>query len=78
MLDGITCHLKVNQTKLELLEHSMKSKNVKTGPLPVVTQSRHDQVDLTEDICFLCNEPAGSTSLHRTCTHDIDIRVQYN
>ena len=25
--------------------------------------------------CFLCNEPAGSTTLHRACTHDIDVRV---
>ena len=50
-----------------------KKFNVKTGPSPVATRSRHDKVDLTEDI--LCNEPAGSTTLHRAYTHDIDVRV---
>ncbi len=71
------CHLKVNQTKLKRLQHSMKSKNVKAdGPSPIATRTTHKKVDLTKDICFLCNEPAGSKNLHRACTHDIDIRVR--
>ncbi len=71
------CRLKVNQTKLKRLQHSMKSKNVKVdGPSPIATRTTHNKVDLTKDICFLCNEPAGSKNLHRACTHDIDIRVR--
>ena len=70
------CRLKVNQTKLERLEHSMKSKNDMAGPSPIATRSRHDKIDITENICFLCNEPAGSTTLHRTSTHDIHMKVQ--
>ena len=71
------CRLRVNQTKLERLEHSMKSQNVKTSiPSAITTRSRHDNIDLTEDLCFLCNEPAGSTTLHKACTHDIDVRLR--
>ena len=70
------CRLKVNQIKLERLEHSMKSKNDMAGPSSIATRSRHGKLDLTEDICFLCNEPAGSTTLHRACTHDIHAKVQ--
>ena len=70
------CRLKVNQIKLERLERSMKSKNDMAGPSSIATRSRHAKVDLTEDICFLCNEPAGSTALHRACTHDIHAKVQ--
>ena len=70
------CHLKVNQIELERLEHSMKSKNDMAGPSSIATRSRHGKVDLTEHICFLCNEPAGSTTLHRACTHDIHTKVQ--
>lgn len=66
------CRLKVNQTKLEL---SMKP-NVKTSPSAITTRSRHDKVDLTEAACFLCNEPAGSATLHVACTQDIDVKVR--
>ncbi len=55
----------------------MKSKSVKAdGPSPIATRTTHNKVDLAKDICFLCNEPAGSKNLHRACTHDIDIRVR--
>ena len=70
------CRLKVNQTKLERLELSMKPENVKTCPSAVTTRSKHDKVDLTEATCFLCNEPAGSATLHRACTQDIDVKVR--
>ena len=70
------CRLKFNQTKLERLELSIKSKNVKICAPAVTTRSRHDKVDLTEAVCFLCNEPAGSATLHRACTHDIDVKVR--
>lgn len=69
------CRLKVNQTKLERLELSLKTENVKTCPA-VTTRSKHDKVDLTEAVCFLCNEPAGSATLHRACTQDIDVKVR--
>ena len=70
------CRLKVIQTKLERLELSMKPKNVKTCPSPVTTRSRHDKVDLTEAVCFLYNEQAGSAILHRACTQDNDVKVR--
>ena len=69
------CRLKVNQTKLERLEQSMKPKDVEACPSALTTRSRHDKVDLTEAICFLCSEPAGSDTLHRACTHDDDAKV---
>lgn len=37
---------------------------------------RQDNVNLTEVICFLCNEQVGSTTLLRTCIHDIDISMR--
>jgi len=49
---------------------------LKAGPSSVATRSTPARVDLTEGICFLCNEQAGSTTLRRACTHDIDVRVQ--
>ena len=54
----------------------MKFKHLKAGPSSVATRSTYAKVDLTEGVCFLCNEPAGSTTLHRACTHDIDVRVR--
>ena len=41
----------------------------------VITPSSHDKVELTKKTCFFCNDPSGSTTLHRACTHDIDDRV---
>ena len=58
------------------LERLVKSKDMKACPSAVTTRSRHDKIDLTEAICFLCNEPAGSDTLHRACTHDIDAKVR--
>ncbi len=70
------CRLRVNQTKLERLETKSKEFDVETCPSAVTTRSRQDRVDLTEAVCFLCNQPAGSDVLHRACTHDIDVKVR--
>ncbi len=70
------CRLRVNQTKLERLETKSKESDVETCPSAVTTRSRQDRVDLTEAVCFLCNQPAGSDVLHRACTHDIDVKVR--
>lgn len=48
---------------------------METSPA-VTTRSKLDKVDLTEAVCFLCNEPAGSATLHRACTQDIDVNIR--
>ena len=39
------------------------------------THSSHESVELNEDKCFFCDEPAGSACLHNVSTYDIDRKV---
>ena len=39
------------------------------------THSSHESVELNEDKCFFCDEPAGSACLHNASTYDIDRKV---
>ncbi len=40
------------------------------------TRSNHESVELDEDRCFFCDEPASSACLHNTSTYDIDRKVR--
>ena len=40
------------------------------------TRSSQESGELNEDICFFCDEPAGSTCLHNASTYDIVRKVR--
>ena len=56
-------------------EKTYRLKNESAKPLSMQTRSSHESVELNEDRCFFCDEPAGSASLHNVSTYDIDRRV---
>ena len=71
------CRVKCSQTKLELLERRLAGEKNKES-LPMQTRSSHgsvESVELNEDRCFFCDEPAGSACLHNASTYDIDRKV---
>ncbi|MGH0137981.1 UNVERIFIED_CONTAM: hypothetical protein FKN15_068919 [Acipenser sinensis] len=70
-----TCRLKFNQRKLELQRKSREERKAGTSSA-VHTLSKHGNIDLTEPICFLCDEPAGSAGLYQASTNDIDLKFQ--
>ena len=68
------CRVKFSQTKLERLERRLRvAKNEKS--LTMQTRSSQESGELNEDMCFFCDEPAGSICLHNASTYDIDRRV---
>ena len=74
----IACRVKVkfSQTKLERLERRLTDVDTERAKsLPMQTHSSHESVELNEDKCFFCDEPAGSACLHNASTYDIDRKV---
>jgi len=68
------CRVKFSQTKLDRLEK--KNKDSSNESLSMQTRSSHECVQLDEDRCFFCDEPAGHATLHNASTYDIDRKVR--
>ena len=71
-----TCSLKFNQQALQRVSRKQtKQRSQNAGTSGVQTRSAFSHTTAL-DLCFFCNEPAGTTYLHEASTHKLDMKVQ--
>ena len=71
-----TCSLKFNKQALQrVLRKQTKQRSQNAGTSGVQTRSAFSHTTAL-DLCFFCNEPAGTTNLHEASTHKLDMKVR--
>ena len=71
-----TCSLKFNKQALQRLSRKQtKQRSQNSGTSGVQTRSAFGHTTGL-DLCFFCNEPAGTTNLHEASTHKLDLKVR--
>ena len=71
-----TCSLKFNKQALQRVSRKqIKQGSQNAGTSGVQTRSAFSHTTAL-DLCFFCNEPAGTTNLHEASTHKLDMKVR--
>ena len=71
-----TCSLKFNKQALQRVSRKQtKQRSQNAGTSGVQTRSAFSHTTAL-DLCFFCNEPAGTTNLHEASTHKLDMKVR--
>ena len=71
-----TCSLKFNKQALQRVSRKQtKQRSQNAGTSGVQTRSAFSHT-IALDLCFFCNEPAGTTNLHEASTHKLDMKVR--
>ena len=71
-----TCSLKFNKQALQRISRKQtKQRSQNAGTSGVQKRSAFSHTTAL-DLCFFCNEPAGTTNLHKASTHKLDMKVR--
>ena len=71
-----TCSLKFNKQALQRVSRKQtKQRSKNAGTSDVQTPSAFSHTTAL-DLCFFCNEPAGTTNLHKALTRKVDMKVR--
>lgn len=76
-----SCRLKFNRTKLQRAEkRALKAEGESHGISAAVckrTRSSSTEKKDVQEVCFFCDQPAGTDMLHEAATFQLDRRVRY-